>query len=135
MDTNNLQAQHTVLLSWSMGGGIGSAGLVGVVLAGVLSTHRCVTRQSHCCTAQPSTDGWENSFSYIAFLSCVTSCCYACNCGLVIIPGASSSSLFTVLHWPGVWTQVLHAVLGRLPDHQNHRGRDGPGIYQHRPNV
>ena len=35
----------------------------------------------------------------------------------------------TVFYGLGVWTQVLHAVLGRLPDHQNHRRRNGTGTY------
>ena len=44
--------------------------------------------------------------------------CYEC---LIILPS------LTVFYRPGVWTQVLHAMLGRLSDHQNHRGRNGTG--------
>ena len=121
--TNNMAAQHPG--RW---GGIGGAGLGW--FSPVYYWH--TGGHTHCSALALMGD---NSFSYIAFISCVTCCCYACNCGLVIIHASSSTALFTVLHWPGVWTQVLRAVLGRLPDHQNHRGRNGPGIYQHRPHF
>ena len=40
---------------------------------------------------------------------------------------SSPSFCPAVLHRPGVRSQVLHAVLGRLPNHQNHRGGNGTG--------
>lgn len=65
-------------------------------------------------------------FSKLKVLTClVTRSAYASNC--------ERSCWFTrcfyptVFYRPRVWTQVLHAVLGRLPDHQNHRRRNGTG--------
>lgn len=37
--------------------------------------------------------------------------------------------IFAVLYWSGMWAQVLYAVLGRLLDNQNHRGRNGTGTF------